>query len=307
MAKKKVFELAEEFKMSSAAMVQMLRGMGISVKGHMSTVDEELRTQIKEKFEQERAEIKKRYDLRRQKAQEETAEAGPVQAAPAPAEPAPAPAQPQSAPAPKAGAQQQHQHQHQKPHGRVDATGQQGQQQKPKSSIRKYHQKESWAKNVYTPQQQPGADAPAASGPKAPQPPAKPDSDTKKAAAAGGKGDKHKKKGGKHRNERPEINEIELKANVKKTLAKLGSGFTKQKYKKDADQRDDEEDTSKKILRVAEFVTANELANMMDVTASAVITKCLEMGAFVTMNQRLDFEMIELVADEFGYTARLME
>ncbi|MFC1476668.1 translation initiation factor IF-2, partial [Fibrobacterota bacterium] len=62
----------------------------------------------------------------------------------------------------------------------------------------------------------------------------------------------------------------------------------------------------KKELNVSEFVTANELANMMDIKPSEVITKCLELGLFVTINQRLDFETIELVVDEFGYTAKLM-
>ena len=98
-----------------------------------------------------------------------------------------------------------------------------------------------------------------------------------------------------------------MKANVKKTLAKIGSGFTKKKYKKEADMRDDADDTVKKTLKVAEFVTPNELANMMNVTASDVITKCLEMGLFVTINQRLDFETIEMVVDEFGYAASLMD
>jgi translation initiation factor IF-2 len=58
---------------------------------------------------------------------------------------------------------------------------------------------------------------------------------------------------------------------------------------------------------VSEFVTPNELANMMNLAPSDVITKCLELGAFVTINQRLDFETIELVVDEFGYAASLME
>jgi translation initiation factor IF-2 len=66
MAKKKVHDLAKEFNVSGAALVQMLRGMGIPVKSHMSTVDEELRTQIKEKFEQERADIKKEYERKKQ-------------------------------------------------------------------------------------------------------------------------------------------------------------------------------------------------------------------------------------------------
>ena len=67
MAKEKVYKLAKEFKVSSEALVQMLRGMGITVKSHMSTVDENLREQIKQKFEQERAEIKKQYARKKQK------------------------------------------------------------------------------------------------------------------------------------------------------------------------------------------------------------------------------------------------
>ncbi|MCL2218937.1 MAG: translation initiation factor IF-2 [Chitinispirillia bacterium] len=328
MAKKKVFELAEEFKMSSTSMVQMLRGMGIPVKSHMSTVDEELRTQIKEKFEAERAEMKKRFELKKQamqKAQEEI-EAATAPALP-PAAPAPAPAAPASAVQPPpaqtatraqsghsaaaAGAQSERQ--------RGDS---QGQHQRKGPPIRKYHQKESWAKGSFAPSSSPssphphhghghgGSTSPAADTRNAPPPKtAAPGGvlDDKKSAPTSGKPDKHKKKGNKYRNERPEINEIELKANVKKTLAKIGTGATKKKYKKEADQRDDTADTEKKVLKVAEFVTPNELANMMNVTASDVITKCLEMGAFVTINQRLDFETIELVVDEFGYTASLMD
>ena len=66
MAKEKVYKLAQEFKVSSEALVQLLRQMGIPVKSHMSTVDENLREEIKKKFEQERAEIKKEYDRKKQ-------------------------------------------------------------------------------------------------------------------------------------------------------------------------------------------------------------------------------------------------
>jgi len=327
MAKKKVYELAEEFKMSSNALVQMLKGMGIPVKSHMSTVDEELRASIKEKFELERAQIKKEYERKKLvmlKAREE------MEAPVAPPEPEKAPAaaaqsapktEPSShasaktAPTPAASATphqgQQGQQGKQGKHGKQDTSAQQS--QRPKGSIRKYHQKESWAKGTYTPgQQSSGGGGQSTASAQKPaqqqqQPPAKPDSENRK-AASGGKADKRKKKGGKNRNERPEINEVELKANVKKTLAKIGSGFTKKKYKKEeSTQQDDTDNNEKKILKVSEFVTPNELANMMNVSASDVITKCLEMGAFVTINQRLDFEMIELVVDEFGYTASLMD
>jgi len=67
MAKEKVYKLAKDFKVSSEALVQILRGMGIVVKSHMSTVDGSLREKIKQKFEQERAEIKKQYARKKQK------------------------------------------------------------------------------------------------------------------------------------------------------------------------------------------------------------------------------------------------
>ena len=66
MAKEKVYKLAQEFKVSSEALVQMLRGMGIVVKSHMSTVDENLRDDIKKKFDQERASIKREYERKKQ-------------------------------------------------------------------------------------------------------------------------------------------------------------------------------------------------------------------------------------------------
>jgi len=76
MAKEKVYKLAQEFKVSSEALVQMLRGMGIVVKSHMSTVDENLRDDIKKKFDQERASIKREYERKKQiltKAREDVA------------------------------------------------------------------------------------------------------------------------------------------------------------------------------------------------------------------------------------------
>ncbi|MFW5959980.1 MAG: translation initiation factor IF-2 N-terminal domain-containing protein [Chitinivibrionales bacterium] len=67
MAKEKVYNLAKEFNVSSEALVQILKSMGIPVKGHMSTVDESLREKIKEKFELERTEIKNRYARKRKR------------------------------------------------------------------------------------------------------------------------------------------------------------------------------------------------------------------------------------------------
>ncbi len=273
MAKEKVYKLAKEFKVSSEALVQMLRGMGITVKSHMSTVDENLREQIKQKFEQERAEIKKQYARKKQKiakAKEELL----------------AKATEAKAPSKKIGTKEGEETSHTKGTARTRDHG----------TRRAILSGRSDGVKVYsvdrTKQPLPQKDASQKTSPghHGRRPP------TKRA----------KKKGGKARVSRPEIDETALKANVKKILAKIGAGSAKKKYKKETTDKDTISAEEKKELNVSEFVTANELANMMGIKASEVIAKCLELGLFVTINQRLDFETIELVVDEFGYTAKLM-
>ncbi|HEX2958812.1 MAG TPA: translation initiation factor IF-2 [Chitinispirillaceae bacterium] len=338
MAKEKVYKLAQEFKVSSEALVQMLRGMGIDVKSHMSTVDENLRNDIKKKFEQERAEIKKEYERKKQmltKAREdligkeeepstETAQQVPQVQAPEsvqaaekevaqmPAETtAPKPQQPvqpiqsgqqtseaiPAAPVQKTAPQQPSY----QPRYQQGQQGQQPQHRQHYQGNRDSQQQRPSRERTFTPFQQSPRPATA---PAALQVPVVPDPE-KAALAERKEKDKGKKKSKKH-NERVEVDEVELKANIKKTLAKIGSGFSKKKYKKEAVAKDESESEERKTLNVSEFVTVNELSNMMTIPVSELITKCLELGLFVTINQRLDFETIELLVDEFGYTAQLM-
>jgi translation initiation factor IF-2 len=303
MAKEKVYKLAQEFKVSSEALVQMLRGMGITVKSHMSTVDENLRDEIKKKFEQERAEIKREYERKRQmltKAREDLiAEAAP----PPPQEPVAQPVQEKS-PASQPG-----------PVGSPPAYPEAGPRIERRPPPR-HHPDVRHAMPTSRPQGGggreggPRRDTYMPSGPVTtrfiPPVPGAAGTPGEKPFGAHRSHDKGKKKSGKKRFERPEINEFELKANIKKTLAKIGSGSAKKKYKKEGGPKETEGEEQKKILNVSEFVTANELGNMMNVLPAEVITKCLELGLFVTINQRLDFPTIELLVDEFGYTAQLM-
>lgn len=286
MAKEKVYKLAQEFKVSSEALVQMLRGMGIPVKSHMSTVDESLRNEIKKKFESERAEIKKEYERKKQmltKAREEligkeeesqkpeqvTSE---VTEKPVQAQQASATAQPEK------------------------QTTRAAYPYQPRRTFEKEKRQPRESERTYTPSTGTGQRTTAAAPAEQPSPPST-------ESKGFSKKDKGKKKG-KKKTDRPEIAEFELKANIKKTLAKIGSGFSKKKYRKDTVLK--EEETDRKILNVSEFVTINELSNMMNTSASDLIAKCLELGLFVTINQRLDFQTIELLVDEFGYTAQLM-
>ncbi|MEJ5054687.1 translation initiation factor IF-2 [Sphingobacterium sp. MYb382] len=107
----------------------------------------------------------------------------------------------------------------------------------------------------------------------------------------------------------------DIQDQIKATLARLSgagkSGKFAQRAKLRRQKRDDialsaeeaalEEAAQSKILRVTEFVTANELANLMDVQVTQVISTCMSLGMFVSINQRLDAETLSIVADEFGY------
>jgi len=112
-----------------------------------------------------------------------------------------------------------------------------------------------------------------------------------------------------------EPTEKEIQDQIKATLARLSgagkSGKFAQRAKLRRQKRDDiassaeeaamEQEALSKVLRVTEFVTANELANLMDVPVTQVIATCMSLGMFVSINQRLDAETLAIVADEFGF------
>ncbi|MCU4174580.1 translation initiation factor IF-2 [Carboxylicivirga sp. N1Y90] len=115
---------------------------------------------------------------------------------------------------------------------------------------------------------------------------------------------------------RAEVNEEDVQKQIKDTLARLTSkgknkGAKHRREKREAQsQRQQEElekiDQEKSILKVTEFVTANELASMMDVQINQIISTCMSLGMFVSINQRLDAETLSLVAEEFGYTVEFV-
>ena len=108
-----------------------------------------------------------------------------------------------------------------------------------------------------------------------------------------------------------EVDEGEVQKQIKDTLARLTSkGKSKgSKHRRDkraaasermqADQ--DKQNQEKKVLKATEFVSVNELANMMDANVNEIISTCMSLGLFVSINQRLDAETLSIVAEEFGY------
>jgi len=130
--------------------------------------------------------------------------------------------------------------------------------------------------------------------------------------------DQRGKKGGyKKPVEKKEVSEEEIQKQIKETLERLqGRGKSKRsKIKREGRQKRKEQaladqlkqDQESKILKVTEFITVSELANMMDVPVTDVITACFNLGLMVTMNQRLDAETLSLVADEFNYDVKFID
>jgi translation initiation factor IF-2 len=109
-----------------------------------------------------------------------------------------------------------------------------------------------------------------------------------------------------------EISEKEVQENIKNTLARLTGTNTRQQIIKKQIKRDKREASARRqeeqvgqeksnVLQVTEFISANDLANLMGVSVNQIIAKCLSFGMFVAINQRLDAEAITIIADEFGY------
>lgn len=112
----------------------------------------------------------------------------------------------------------------------------------------------------------------------------------------------------KKKKKRVQISEAEVDKSIKKTLASMESSVRSRKRRKKSRDKDEEdvEDELENLLRINEFVSVSELATAMEVEASDVIKKCLELGMMVSINQRLDKDVLETVADEFGFEVEIL-
>ena len=139
---------------------------------------------------------------------------------------------------------------------------------------------------------------------------------TKNTSPGGGQQNKPKPK----RQNQPtheEPSDEEIQKQIRETLEKLQGKTTKSKgakyrrEKRDSHRLKSEEDAAQveadsKLLKVTEFVTVGEIATMMDISSTEIISACMTLGIMVTMNQRLDAETLSIVAEEFGYTVEFV-
>ncbi len=138
---------------------------------------------------------------------------------------------------------------------------------------------------------------------------------SKNAQSGGGrpnKGQGQQRRGQRGAVPKVEPTEEEVQKQVRETLEKLqgksgkGKGAKYRREKRDQHRQQTEKDLEQqelesKILKVTEFVTVNEVATMMNVSTTEIISACMSLGIMVTMNQRLDAETLSIVAEEFGY------
>ena len=123
----------------------------------------------------------------------------------------------------------------------------------------------------------------------------------------GQKGRKKQRRG----NERQEVSQEDIDRELKETLAKLSGGskskgaknrrIKRDEHSRKAEERQQQEEQDSKILKLTEYVTVSDLANLMNVGPTEVISACMTLGIMVSINQRLDAETITIVAEEFGY------
>lgn len=130
----------------------------------------------------------------------------------------------------------------------------------------------------------------------------------------------HRRRGGGGRGRssapRPELTQGEIQSQIKQTLSKIGgTGKSRaakyRKLKREAfsdkmDQQAQQDEAEKQILKVTEFISVSQLASMMELQPTDIISFCMGLGIFVSINQRLDAETISLVAEEFGYQVQFI-
>ena len=291
MEKRRVYQVAKEKKLSSDALISMLKGMGHEVKSHMSVVSPAMLEAITKKIDAEKQssieEVQRQKVKETQRKAEERAarqpgdakdESKPRDSRAARRRPGPAPARPgDAAPAvPSTAATEEGRRRSKRRGGKVD--------EEMLNELRETH----------TP------DRPAEPAPAAPDVSGRWRGGTGSAAAGGGGG-------GSRPRRRKAVDSQAVQESVRKTLSQISEGRTRRRYDRSSREDGEEGGEGQQVLHVAEFATVGELGEAMHARPAEVIAACLQLGVVVTINQRLDMDTMVTVADEFGYELRALE
>ncbi|MFI5370360.1 MAG: translation initiation factor IF-2 [Candidatus Eisenbacteria bacterium] len=278
--KSRVYEVAKDLGMSSEAVLQIVRKLGVEVKNHMSTLATDTVEKIRAEIAQGTAAVKeeqaRKHEHELQRAREERARQAAAQAAAqTAAQQASAPTAPPAPGAPAAPARPV----------------------SPGAPVRPV------ARPGIAPSSRPSG--PAGGGPRiggAPSPGFGSGRPSFGGPGRGGPG------GGRRRDRKKKkvVDEKLVQESLRKTLASLDTGTARRKHRRRDEDGTEIATEDAKVLRTTEFVTVAELANQLEVKPQEVITTCMRLGLMATINKRLDKDSIMAVADEFGYTVEFV-
>ncbi len=239
----RVYEVARRFDVSSEAMVNLLKEMGVPVKNHMSSIDEETVGKVEEKFEAEKEAVKQAEEEKKKKLEEAKRQR-------------------------RAEARAEREAEEEK------------KKQKEEEEKERREKKKAEAEKAKASEQK-----------------------SKK------KPEKDSGKPSRRRRRRRKVDQQAVEENIKKTMAKIeGKGKQRRKrVKRESEPEPTREAEPENLVKVTEFVSVGELADLIDVPANEIIANCMELGLMVTVNQRLDFDTISLICEEFGYVAQQEE
>lgn len=262
MEKRRVYQVAKELKLSSDALISMLKGMDIEVKSHMSVVAPDMLEAINRKIEEEKKSSIE--EVKRQKAKEDQQKRA--------SKPAPDRNRERSGTARK------------KSGANAPEAGRAAPLPEKEDGSRRRGRRRGKGKeteNVGGIREELGEKREV----------------TAQVADASSQG---RRKRGKRRKGAPDAKEVQ--ESVRRTLSQLNEGRVRRRYDRGGAREDESgEDGETQQLKVSEFITLGEFAEQLGVKASEVIAMCLQMGVMATINQRLDMDTMQTVADEFGY------
>ncbi|KPJ54487.1 hypothetical protein AMJ39_00245 [candidate division TA06 bacterium DG_24] len=203
MSKQRVYTVAKQFNLSSEALIGVLRELGVAVKSHMSTIDDETVARVRKKFEEEKAQVRREYEKKRKRAE------------------------------------------------------------KRRKVERKKREPEK------------KREAPKKAKPR------------------------------RVRVKKRKVDEKKVRESVKRTLARI-EGRDRVRKRRRRTRPTEAVTVEENVLKVSEFISTAELATAIGVSPTDVISKCLELGLLVTINQRLDMDTIVTVGDEFGFEVEIL-
>jgi len=314
----RIYKLASEYNLAVESLVEFLESKGFKIKSHMSTLTDEMITEINDHFKKDIEKAEKHYKKiaefqKKRVEKEETEEEAAEKAEAVEKEETPEPAEIKIVDAPsetEAGKE-------------AEVTNEEKAPEKKKAESKKENLTPAKPKGLKVVGKMDLGDT------------KKPKSGTDKEEDESGevKKKKRRRRGKKKAGEAEvedspvakkrkkvkkfEIDQREVKEAIRKTLLSMddsnvaGRASARKKKRKEREAKEEEileqRSLDKNKLKVSEYIAVNELANLMNVPVGEVITKCIELGLMVSINQRLDLETLTLVADEFDFEIELQE